>query len=719
MTFRFLLLSIFCTLPNFAAQEYDTFYEELDVILYQLQVNVVDKKGNPIRGLTKEDFQIRISNKPQEIETIEEISLEDIIVQGDAFQAAAIPEQARRIFVLFFDLRYSKKGGVIAARNAAYEFVQTEMLPSDLIGIFTYNPLSGINMVTNFTTDQNHLLDALDTLGLSEMKNTVPGPSGYFLQGLLDDFTGGILDQQNRLTNASSQGGPGAASRGTQALALDNLLELAEKAAFAEKRNYETEVNSYLGSMKAFAEGLKYIRGRKNIMWFSSGFDSSGLVGEDLAQLSANAERAMYGDIDRVSTDQMGRGDIMNLANQTIKALQGSGSVVFAIDTSRLDGSANKKSGLQTLNFFSVDTGGRVYTNQNDILPIMEEIQTLTNHYYLVSFYPNAKAKPGKVQNLKVKVRAAGARVYANKGVLLESNFKKMSKLEKQIQLSEFVGRDQVTRAIPIDLATMQVPMNNKLVKLSVTADILGRYFLDTQEKSKPKKLELYTFAFTKKTNEIFDQTSFQFRIEPQKAKEILKENGVKYIADLFLAPGEYKLKVIARDMDTGKIGSAITDLNIKEPRPSISGPTLLDQGKWIMLREREEIQAQKKLGDLDFDYAYRFNGRDLVPATKNEVKHDQIASFFYTLDNLKGKEPKLGAALMGADNKPIQIPPAALKVDYDIPTKGTKPAKVLLSLDLSKLPLSPGNPYKMLTQIQVDGNKPIRSISDFTILSK
>jgi len=707
------LLSLMAT-PCLAMQEYDTFYEELDVILYQLQVNVMDKEGNPIKGLTKKDFEIRLSNDVQEIETVEEISLDNIVVQGTVNKATTVPEQARRVFVLFFDLRYSKKGGIIAARDAAFEFVQTEMLPSDMLGIFVYNPLSGISMVTNFTSDQNHLLDALDTLGLSEMKNTVPGPSGYFLSGLLDDYQTRLQDAQRRAVQPNSRRGQ------FKGAALDYLLEVTEKAALAEKRNYESEVRNFLGAFKAFANGLKYIRGRKNILWFSTGFDSSSLVGVDLAKLSQNAERSLYGDIDRVSTDQLGRGDIQNLANQTVKALQGSGSVIFAIDTSRLDGLSGQKSGLQTLNFFSVDTGGRTYTNQNDLLPVIEEIQSITDHYYLVSFYPKVdKPKPGKVHNLKVKISKSGAKIFANKGILLDVDYRKMSQLEKQIQLAEFIGRDQVARAIPLEVGVMQVPMTDKLVKTTITTDVMGSYFLETQKKRLPKRLEIFTFAFTGDTNEIFDQANFQFKLEPQKIAEVLKDNGVKYISDLFLAPGKYKLKVIARDMDTGKIGSSITDLTVADTSFELAGPTLLDQGKWVMLREPEELQARKKLGDLDFRYAYKFQQQDLIPSSHNKVSADQKASFFYLLNHVRNQNPKTGAAMVGPDNRPIQIPASALQIDYDLPGDHETLARVLLTVDLSQLQLKAGTDYKILAQFSVQGKEPLRSISEFKVVGK
>ena len=74
------------------------------------------------------------------------------------------------------------------------------MAPADLVGIFTYTPINGIQMAANFTSDTGLLLTALDDLGLDKSKHTIDGPAGYFLSELLNDF------QRRLATGGSGRG---------------------------------------------------------------------------------------------------------------------------------------------------------------------------------------------------------------------------------------------------------------------------------------------------------------------------------------------------------------------------------------------------------------------------------------------------------------------------------------------------------------------------------
>ena len=378
------------------AQEYESFFEELDVILHQVQVNVLDGDGQPIRGLSKADFALLLDGKIQSLERIEEIDLERLATGSDQGETA-LPQQGRRLFVFLFDLRYSTKRGVLSAQEGARNFVMDTMLPSDLAGVFTYTQLAGVSMVTNFTNDPNQLLPAIDTLGLSSAKNVIPGPSGYLLNEFLDDVNEiQGFDQFGGLTTSGAQGTGGT-------FAAEHLDEMIRLARTTEQSNYTREVLDFLTAMRKFGDGLRFIKGRKNLVWFSTGFDANTLIGDDFQTIRQNAEYAMLGQYERVSRDQMGRGDIQSTSQRVIEALQGSGTVVFAVDTSLIDGFSTEKHGLATLNYFSVDTGGRVYSNNNKYDKALANIKDITNHYYLLSFYPQSQS--GKsVAKLRVKI---------------------------------------------------------------------------------------------------------------------------------------------------------------------------------------------------------------------------------------------------------------------------------------------------------------------------
>ena len=56
-----------------AAQSDSSYKLRVDVELATIEVTVLDKKGNPVRNLKKEDFQLYEDGKEQEILSIDEV----------------------------------------------------------------------------------------------------------------------------------------------------------------------------------------------------------------------------------------------------------------------------------------------------------------------------------------------------------------------------------------------------------------------------------------------------------------------------------------------------------------------------------------------------------------------------------------------------------------------------------------------------------------------
>jgi len=710
MVNRMLLFLLISPISWAWQQDFDSYYEEIGVVLYQLQVNVRDKNGDPVRGLTKDDFQVKLDGKLQEIQSIEEISLDTMVSDNQWQSLEDIPQQARRVFVFFFDLRYSTRRGLQEARDAAAEFVQSEILTSDLVAVFAYQPLGGIDMVTNFTSDPTHLLKALDHLSFANGRHIIQDPAGYYLDGLLDEY----MTQLNGDPNST------IINTANNTISNSHLQEMVELAARSENRNYDREVLHFLGNLEAFANGLKYVHGRKNLIWFSTGFDSSSLIGADFEDLSQNAERSISGQYERVRSDQLGEGDIQHKVRTVVEQLQGSGTVIFSVDTSLGSGTSSEKVGLQTLNMFSVDTGGRTFTNSNKLLPALEKIKDITNDYYLVSFYPEAKLGRGEVGRLKVNVDVPRTTVYANKGLILQPDFRKMSELEKQIHLAEFVSRDQIARAIPIDMKITPLPMSNMLVKLSIQAEIRGDYFLVTQNNRKPRNIEIFTYAFVEETNQVFDSSHFQFKIETNKIRTVLEKTGVKYFANLFTKPGAYKLKMIVRDMDTGKVGTAIQNLVVHQPQEGLIAAELVTQQPWVLLRDTIVNERKKRLGNLDFTYPYQLASTEPVPQIHQRLMPGQKAKFLYVL-NLKPEtagifKPQIASAITDQNGKAIPLPANAFEAEYDFKGSASPLATILLTVDFDQIPLVNGNSYQMLTQFTMEGHTPIRATAPFTV---
>ena len=111
----------FCGL---VAQTFDDFTEVIEV---QVPVNVVTKSGVPIRGLTAENFQVLDGKIEQEITNFRVVDLDTVTFSDSSNRASwvegdqnlppsrseverAIPSEARRHFLLLFDMSFSKPG---------------------------------------------------------------------------------------------------------------------------------------------------------------------------------------------------------------------------------------------------------------------------------------------------------------------------------------------------------------------------------------------------------------------------------------------------------------------------------------------------------------------------------------------------------------------------------------------------------------------------------
>ena len=135
------------------------------VDLVQVDVVVVDKDGNQVRGLTAADFALADRKKPQAIATFEEISnardsvadLFPVTLRRDV--ASNQGTQADRLVVVVLDDLHIYKGRTEPAKQIARSLIRDLGAQGSMAVLFT----SGENG-TQVTEDRSRLLAAVDTL---------------------------------------------------------------------------------------------------------------------------------------------------------------------------------------------------------------------------------------------------------------------------------------------------------------------------------------------------------------------------------------------------------------------------------------------------------------------------------------------------------------------------------------------------------------------------
>jgi VWFA-related protein len=145
--------------------------ESIEVRVVNVDVVVTDHAGNPVTGLTKDDFEIFDNGKPQKVTNIYEVrpgnEAETPNIAGALEQKAetapAPPQEMRsRRVVLFVDNSTLANFERTKVLKALEKFIEDDMRAGDETTLVTWNP--GLKIVTPFTSDRSQLKAAMKTI---------------------------------------------------------------------------------------------------------------------------------------------------------------------------------------------------------------------------------------------------------------------------------------------------------------------------------------------------------------------------------------------------------------------------------------------------------------------------------------------------------------------------------------------------------------------------
>lgn len=544
------------------------FSETVEVTIVEVPVTVVDRNGKAVRNLTKEDFEVTDEGKRVELIGFEMI---DLGQDAPADHATPAPPAAYRNFLLLFDLANSSPGTVARAQKAAREFVSAQLGPRDLAAVATVSVEHGLRIVTSFTSDRTALGHAVDTLGdskffkVADPLRLAPPPA------------------------SSQQGGPGRRVEGGAEQATQELQEKYEASQRVNDQEQTTRLNKQLGQLANVARMLDTLRGQKQIILLSEGFDPKLVQGRQ--DLSARAtqkdnDAVLSGEIWNVESDtRFGNATTSSAINQMAELFRRSDVILHAIDIKGLrsgvdasDGS--KVSSNEGLHLITRPTGGTVFQNASSLSENFARLLKQQEVVYLLAF--NSKGqKAGKFHSVKVKVPGSrGARVQHRSGYYEATG--RTSALEQTLSLADIMMTDADVRQVPLALHSMPLPAKNGGARLPVIVEIPGAGLLD-KVTGKTVTATLFVYAFDEE-HQIRDYLQQQITFDLARSGDQLRSAGMRYVAMLQLPPAKYAVKALVRVDETGRVGFLRTDVVV----PPGSGPAVLppvfvvDRPGWI-----------------------------------------------------------------------------------------------------------------------------------------
>jgi len=468
---------------------------------------------------------------------------------------------------MFFDMTSMPIQDQIRAQESAIKFIKTQITASDLMAIMTFS--ADVKVVEDFTDDRDKLI--------KDIKNLTVGEGQGF-----------------DITDTSDA----AADTGAAFTADDSEFNI-----------FNTD--RQLSALETAVKMLGSLPEKKALVYFASGMtrDSSG---NNQAQLTATVNAAIKANVSFYPIDARGLVASAPLGDATKGSSSSQG--VFT-GSSQRSAQSTFQGQQETLTTLAGDTGGKALLDDNDLSNGIVQAQKDISSYYILGYYSTNTALDGHYRKIDLKIKKdLSAKLEYRHGYFAGKEFKKFDSEDKERQLSE------------------ALMLGDPITDLTVVAEIdyfrlaRDRYFVPVEVKIPGSELELAKHGGAETTRldfigQIKDgkgeikgnvRDYVELKLKDQNAAELAKRS-IAYDTGFTLPPGAYSLKFLARDNETGMIGTfeqkfVIPDLTTNQTTLATSSVILSNQRQPVdqalysaekdkaLLAENPLVQDKQKL---------------------------------------------------------------------------------------------------------------------------
>jgi VWFA-related protein len=588
-----------------------TFRVNSDLVL----VNVVvrDKSGNLVRDLKRDDFTLLEDGKPQrvlsfDIEKPDSVATEpaqqgpdQATIQGQVPQiitGAAVTRESlrdRRLIVIFFDFSSMQPDEAERAIQSATDYVTKQMAPADLVSIVTLS--DSMQIAQDFTTDRDALQKALKRLSVSEGEGFEAGDTG------------------------DSSDGP---DTGT-----DYTVDDTEYNLFNTDRR--------LAAISSLAKALAGVEQKKSVLYFSGGMEKTGLENE--AQLRAAVNTAVRANMALYTVDIRGLQALPPGGGADKASLRGTSAYSGKAVQGDLDSNFASQETLTTL---AADTGGKAFLDSNDFSKPFAKVQDDTSSYYVLGYRSTNKAMDGHYRRITVRLARRDLKIEFRPGYYGPRDFTHFTKEDREKQLQDELMSQLSMTDLPIylDTAFFRVADDKYYVPVSIVVPGSAIPFVQNGDKDKATLdiLGAVTEAQTKfPIGSIRD--TVKLAVESQQAAH----RNIQYNTGFMLPPGHYKLKVVARENQNGKIGSFETSLTVPDLKKA---PLKLSA---VVLSTQRGPAGKQKQNPL------AHGGIQLIPNLAHVFTPNQQLTFYYEVYD-PAKDKRTDEAAKGEKKGSIRL---------------------------------------------------------------
>ncbi len=596
--------------------------------LVVFDVTVRDKSGKEIRNLKKEDFTLLEDGKPQNISVFEFQKLGDDTASANTAVVTAEPPktapqgrqqlitttspghvqyQDKRLMVMLFDFSAMAVADQIRAQDSARQFIRTKMTASDLVSVMIN--AASLEVLQDFTNDRDTLM------------------------GVIDKFPIG------RASDLAADGGNGDDSTGQDV-----------GAAFSAD---ETEFNIFstdkkLAALESAAKMLAPLPEKKALLYFSGGISKQGV--ENQSQLRSTVNAAVRANVSFYPIDARGLVALPPGGDASQAMSKGSGMFTGKGQQDIKDKFNDQQETLTTL---AADTGGKAFLDDNDLAAGIVNAQNSVQSYYIVGYYSSNEKQDGRYRRVQIKLAPTiQAKLDYRTGYFGSKTFAKFTEADKEQQLQEALMLGDPVTDLPLAVETDYFRLNKNTYFVPVTLKIPGSV-IPLAKKGAKEETEFDFIGQVrdskgKLTGSVRD--GIKVKLDESNAQELAKRS-LQYDTGFTLPPGTYLFKVLARENQSGKMGTFETKFVVPDLTMSLNG---LRTSSVVWGAQRQPVNsaianAGVRKKDMSADPLIQ-DGQKLVPSVTRVFRKDQNLYVYLEIydpaSNPTDKRPDVDAVL-------------------------------------------------------------------------
>jgi VWFA-related protein len=450
----------------------------------------------------------------------------------------------KRLLVFYFDFSSMGIPEQLRAQEAALEYLDKKITKDDMVAILLNG--STINVLSDFSSDRGALMSIVKMLPIGEM---------------------------SELADLADTGDENGEDTGAAFVADEsefNLFNTDQKLASIEKAS----------------RMLAALPEKKALIYFSAGVSRTGV--DNQAQLEASINAAVKANVAIYPVDTRGLMADPPGGGAGKAGSRGAGIFNGAVYNQQRSGINNSQETLTTL---ASETGGKAFTDSNDIAAGITQAQQDIRSYYVLGYYSSNASEDGKYRKIAVKLNnKISAKLEHRQGYYASKVWVKMTGQDREQQLKEALSAATPLTDLPLALQVNYFRVSPTNYYVPVSVKIPGSV-VATAAKGGAKMTQL-DFA-----GQIQDEQrsvagnvrdNIQVKLDQENASKLGRKN-FQYDAGFILKPGKYHMKFLVRENISGKMGTFETRFTVPDLSADTSG---LKVSSVVWSSQRESMKA-------------------------------------------------------------------------------------------------------------------------------